>query len=866
MKPKPLLPLIVIFVISLVANGLQGFLTAAENAAITDIEYLTGDDFVQLHFKIDKMIPIPDVFYPQKDVNTIIMMRMEGVPFALSKDRFIFDSNVINYLEIIRGKDSTVEVMIHLKQQANYRVFTNPKGLFIEFPNLKGESSDIQEKKPVKPTVSAKNDKKEKDYTKPTPPVINAPTTNVSTQPTKVASVSNKPDTSGRIEIQDVSVIESDENHVKFRVTTSSQPDYNIIPIPDTPARLAIDLKNTHSKTIKKPINRLNVKTVRGQLNTASVYRLVFDLQYLKDYTVTPLSDGLEIAFFNSDTGKKEILASNNNEPKPEPVAVEPKPASSTPEIKQKEEAPVTNTSSDKTEPQTVTPKKNNKAEKKNKQAKTESPKPEPEKMEPVKTEEAKPAETLSTPITITNEDFFEDEKSKVQTKDQKPVKEPEKKIDTVVENPNESQAELQETLPQDKIIEGTETRRYKGELMSFRFHNADLKDVIKTIAKMANKNIVLDPGITGRVTSELVNVPWDQALELFLKINGLAYLEDGNIIRIGRVKDLANDTVDRVRLQIIKQFEGEVSVVTRTLSFAKADEVVPLLEPQLSPQGEIMIDKRMNRLIISDIQGKIAIIDKLIETLDSPTLQVSIEARFVETRANSADSLGIQWGYNLFMDPAHGNQTTLKFPSTVSSGGTAATGGYVVNLPAAGAFGSTGFSFGNIANTFSLNLALSALESKGEARVISAPKTTTQNNKEAYIMSGRQIPFQTIQNNTVSVQYKAAALELKVTPQITAKDTIICDLEVNNNSADFANEVTGVGVPIITQQVKTTVMVENGGTIVIGGIYQVENTSTKDGVPFFSRLPILGSLFKRSSSRNDQRELLVFITPRIVK
>jgi len=191
--------------------------------------------------------------------------------------------------------------------------------------------------------------------------------------------------------------------------------------------------------------------------------------------------------------------------------------------------------------------------------------------------------------------------------------------------------------------------------------------------------------------------------------------------------------------------------------------------------------------------------------------------------------------------------------------------GGYAVNLPAGGATSGTVFSLGNVANTFRLDMALSAMESKGKGRVISAPKTTTQNNMQASIMQGKQIPVQTIQNNTVTVVYRPAALELKVTPQITPDGHVITTLSIDNNSADFGNLVNGIP-PITTQSIKTTVMVPDGGTIVIGGMYKVEKTSTKEGVPFLSKIPLLGSLFRNSSKRREQKELLIFITPRIIK
>lgn len=320
---------------------------------------------------------------------------------------------------------------------------------------------------------------------------------------------------------------------------------------------------------------------------------------------------------------------------------------------------------------------------------------------------------------------------------------------------------------------------------------------------------------------------------------------------------------------------EGDLKTVTATLSFAKAADVLGILKAQLTPRGAILVDNRSNTLIISDIPSRVEKVDRLIETLDTPNPQVSIEARIVETNTNFIESFGIQWGYNFIADAAHGNQTTLKFPNDIQAIGNqylsqtspllGPLGGYAVNLPATGAQGGTVFSLGNVANTFRLDMAISAMQSKGEGRIISAPKTTTQNNMEASIMQGKQIPIQTIQNNTVTVQYRPAALELRVTPQITADGTIITNLEISNNSADFANLVNGIP-PITTQSIKTTVMVPDGGTIVIGGMYRVEKSSTREGIPFFSKLPLLGALFRNKSKRGEQKELLVFITPRIIK
>lgn len=842
-------------------------LQANANVVIKDIDYLTGKDFVQLHFKIDQMIPIPYVFHPDKNDNTRIVMRMNGVSFEPKKSLFQFDSSVIDFIKVSTNTQNTdVDVEIQLKEQVNYRVFTNQKGLYIEFPRLKSTSSlsspASSPPQPVDPTPTPQQQ---------TPDNVNANgETGADTSPVTGEDINKN---SSGIVIKDIKIISKDPNCVKFRVILNGTqpPNFNVIPIPQAPARLAIDFRDTRSKRINKPVHLLNVNQVRGGYNSPSVFRIVFDLKYLKKYKVSPIMGGkiVEVEFFDKDSDYQA-------------AAAEP-PSAAPIDIEVKEKGLVLSNTSE-------TPKSIN-VDKPTAvpgnggyQDGDGNPDPNGGQTNMVISnidDNASGSEVTvtrgqgTTPM-VTNvnkdkdkDDFFGEEKSMV------------KMENSALQDPDEKSSPEEGRLTtiskgifdRQTIDEGS--KKYTGERMSFNFHNADLKDVIKIIGKISGLNIILDPGVSGRVTSQLTDVPWDQALELFLKINGLDMVLEGNIIRIGRVQDLEAESQRRLKLKEARAMEGELKVVTATLSFAKAAEVVGILKAQLSPRGGILVDQRSNTLIISDIPSRVEMVDKLIKTLDTPNPQVSIEARIVETNTNFVESFGIQWGYNFIADAAHGNQTTLKFPHDVQASGNqyisqsspllGPLGGYAVNLPATGAQGGTVFSLGNVANTFRLDMALSAMQSKGEGRIISAPKTTTQNNMQASIMQGKQIPIQTIQNNTVTVQYRPAALELKVTPQITADGTIITNLEINNNSADFANLVNGIP-PITTQSIKTTVMVPDGGTIVIGGMYRVEKSTTKEGIPFFSKLPLLGALFRNKSKRGEQKELLVFITPRIIK
>ena len=335
---------------------------------------------------------------------------------------------------------------------------------------------------------------------------------------------------------------------------------------------------------------------------------------------------------------------------------------------------------------------------------------------------------------------------------------------------------------------------QFSGDPYDFSFKNADISNLLKFIAKISGLNMVIDPDVTGRFTCELIQVPWDQALELILKVNGLDMIQEGNILRIGKVDKLATEAKQRQALREARLEEGNLEVSTRTLSYARASELMPILKKQMSPRGELIVDERTNTLIISEVPEKIKIVDSLIDTLDAANPQVQIEARIIEASSESLSTFGIQWGYNAVANASHGNQTNLTFPNSIVSGGVtdAKTNpmGYAINVPTQDSVVFPKISLGNIAGTFNLDVALSALMSKGKAKIISSPRATTQNNMMAEITQGEKIPIQTIQNNTITTQYINAALELKITPQITARGSVIMLVDIKNDLADFSKPV----------------------------------------------------------------------------
>jgi len=428
----------------------------------------------------------------------------------------------------------------------------------------------------------------------------------------------------------------------------------------------------------------------------------------------------------------------------------------------------------------------------------------------------------------------------------------------------------------QPRTISGEETK-YSGDVISLKIKDSDLKDVVLYLAEFAGLNVVFDPDVRGTVTVNLVDVPWDQALEIILKQNKMGKSIEGNILRIAPVAVLTQEEEQQRRLTESRELAGPVLVKTITLSYSKAKDVATLLRTKISSRGEIIVDDRTNTLLISEVRDKLDLLEKLISVVDTPTPQVSIEARVVEASATFVRNLGIQWGFRGVADQFYGNATNLQFPNSilvdgamipqgiVTKGIGGPLGGYAVNLPAPAFNSALGFSFANVLDTFRVDIALSALETGGDGKIISRPSVVTQNNQQAEIIQGRQIPVQTVANFTVTTRYVNAALELRATPQITAEGTIIMSIEIQNNAADFANLVNGIP-PITMQSAKTMVMVPDGGTTVIGGIYRTEDSVTRERVPFLHQIPILGSLFKNFARTKQSRELLIFITPRIIK
>ena len=424
-------------------------------------------------------------------------------------------------------------------------------------------------------------------------------------------------------------------------------------------------------------------------------------------------------------------------------------------------------------------------------------------------------------------------------------------------------------------------TGHYTGEPISVNLKDVDLKDFFRLIHEISGLNVVLDPNVKGTLTIVLDEVPWDQALDIVLVNNGLDKQLNGNVLRVA-TKDTLKHEAETARDLQKAQAEAVAPVtVTRVLSYAKASTIRDTLKKFLSARGDIFSDDRSNQLVIRDIPSVIPTMDNLIHQLDRKSQQVEIEARVIEATRSFSQDIGVQWG---FAGTTSGGKTIFGgnpgvgvSPITTGTGlpqppliGTSSTGTAQgtglplnVNLPAGAP--SSGFYFGNRSANFAVDMLISMAEAKGVGKLLSKPKIITQNNEKATVKQGTKVPIQTTINNTISVQYIDAVLQLAVTPQITAEGTVFMDVLVENTQID--NGIPRVqGIPALdTQSAETKVLVADGGTVVIGGIIVTQQQNSMTQVPVLGSIPIIGHLFKEQSVNITSSELLFFLTPRII-
>lgn len=434
------------------------------------------------------------------------------------------------------------------------------------------------------------------------------------------------------------------------------------------------------------------------------------------------------------------------------------------------------------------------------------------------------------------------------------------------------------------KRVATTTAKQYQGKPISLNFQDIPVRTVLQIIADFNNLNLVTTDSVSGNITLRLDGVPWEQALDIILKVRGLDKRLDNNILLVAPAEEIA--AREKQQLESRNQVADLAPLYTEYLqiNYAKASEVAALLSSDstklLSPRGAVSVDERTNVLVVKDTADVISNVKRMLDILDIPVKQVVIEARMVTIDDGFDEALGVRWGVT--KNDGHGNGTSGTIEGNDGSGnGNLNPDGSIntnmtrpdvadrlnVNLPVTNAAGTLAFQVARLANGTLLDLELSALEKESKAEIIASPRVTTANQKPALIEQGTEIPYvESSSSGATSVTFKKAVLSLKVTPQITPDNRVILDLTVTQDTkGETVPTGTGDAVSINAQSITTQVLVNNGETLVLGGIYQQTIKSDVSKVPLLGDIPGLGYLFKKTTSENKKRELLIFVTPRIV-
>jgi type IV pilus assembly protein PilQ len=421
--------------------------------------------------------------------------------------------------------------------------------------------------------------------------------------------------------------------------------------------------------------------------------------------------------------------------------------------------------------------------------------------------------------------------------------------------------------------------KKYRGKRINLTVKDAEIHNVLTFLAREGKVNVVTSENVSGKVTFHLEDVPWDLALDTVLKAKGLDYVIEQGIYRVAPIDAIRKEYEAQVDKQ--KKVQELKPVIVRLLpvNYSEGDEMVTRLQTVLSPKGSVSIDSRTNTLIIKDTEDYLEAAEDLVRRLDQQTAQILIEARIVEARTTFTEDIGIQWGGKFAMASAYGNETGLAFPSSIGLAGGATpagnTGGlsvanpnWAVNLPAAvgqGAGGAIGLQLGSIGGAGNLTLRLSAAESTGDVKIISSPRISTLDNRKARIQQGVSIPISVVSAAGVNTQFFSADLSLDVTPHVTRDGHIKLKLDITKNEPDFGNTGANGNPTIQKKEAHTELMIRDGDTTVIGGIYTRTTSKSYKKIPLLGDIPILGWLFKSRSQQDNRSELLIFITPKVV-
>jgi type IV pilus assembly protein PilQ len=645
-----------------------------------------------------------------------------------------------------------------------------------------------------------------------------------------------------------------------------------------SPARLIVDLPNTVEAAAQRHIavDNNGVKDVRigqdGQ--TPPTTRVVVDLDKACPYELLASPDGKVVVALHPAGTTAAVAKPKVEAPKPAPLVVTPAVAAAAPApklIEAKASIPAL-PAAQVAQPKSanpndyvfVEPSYKPKDEASNPEAKTDSA-PAAEPAERATEAAAKFADKTATELLPVNAN------ASMQTQS---AQAPSSAIQPAVNLAAEQKTQMSQTP-------ANSGPKYTGEPISVNLKDVDLKDFFRLIHEISGLNVVLDPNVHGNLTVVLDDVPWDQALDIVLKNNDLDRELEGNVLRIATVDTLKKEADARRAQKESEALAVEKVTVTRFLSYAHAKDVVPTVKKFITQRGDVIADERTNAVIISDIPNVIPGLDRLLTQLDRKTQEVEIEARVVAATRSFARDIGTQFGFGWGNGHSAigGAQSVGTSPTIVnglspnyivtSSSGTGGSNGTQIplfsNLPVASP--TSGLTFVNASNNVRIDAVLTMAESRGLLKILSRPRIATQNNIQAVVRQGVRVPIvtQAQLGGPPTVTYVDAFLRLTVTPQITSEGTIFLNVDVENTTPDFGRTVQG-NPTLITQQATTQVLVTDGGTVVIGGVIQTNNSLNVTQVPLLGDVPYLGNLFKRRTVNTSNQELIFFITPRIIQ
>jgi type IV pilus assembly protein PilQ len=458
--------------------------------------------------------------------------------------------------------------------------------------------------------------------------------------------------------------------------------------------------------------------------------------------------------------------------------------------------------------------------------------------------------------------------------KEEKPVAELKKEEVKAGEKPIPPTPVAKKVEEEKKTVEeGRQEKIYTGRKISLDFKDADIKNILRLIAEVSNLNIIAGDEVTGKITMRLVDVPWDQALDIILQSKNLGMSRTGNVVRIAPNEALKREIQSELEARRAKERLEDLVMELIPVNYATAKEIMPQVKSILSERGDIKVDERTNTLIIKDIPKTIPAAKNLVKSLDTKTPLVLIEARIIEASLSFQRELGVKWGFLIGSNPKlgggySGGTSSLTTPATTVNNVLDLSALARTVTPGATAAGATGvieaiFSHGTLK---ALDIAISAHENQGDVKIISSPKIATLDNKEASVEQGLRIPYLKLTTEgTVTTDFIDANLKLTVTPHVTNDGNIKMVLKVKKDAPDWTHTVEGVP-SIDKKEAISEVLIKDDGVVVIAGVYSIEKDNAEDSIPLFGKIPLLGWLFKRQTKDDIRKDLLIFISPKIIK